>query len=177
MLFACSTNECIKSVNFYFDGDFAVKAVKNGENYILEQFDKKLFADELFSNMSLKNGNEFSDFSETVMLQKELCRIKKDLQPFEKSDAVDKLNIKLGETIASQIVSALEEKENFYSVAVIDTESSASNFNSIMVIDTNMGALLLKPCVVGLENAVTITACTRNEIKMLVKSIVCRAVE
>lgn len=155
----------LRSVNYYFDIDFSLKVIKQGDNYILSDFAKSSFSDELLSQLKLKSSSGFSDNLETVLLIKDLLKAKEALKSGDTREALSLLDAKLNEDVLKAVISALLENENVYSLAVIDFDSSKNNFESIVIIDTDSGALAAKPCIVGLENGVRIISCECDEIK------------
>lgn len=168
VMFNSSKADCFESVNYYIDSDFSVMAKKVEDEYVISRMIKDDLLKDFISNISFKSKNEFKTSYEITFKQNELEQLKKDLKLGQKDATISQLKTKVKDEFLDVIVSALEEKEDFYAMAIIDNDSGDSVLETIMVIDTDKGAMIVQPQIVELDNAVKIIACKHCEVTSLI---------
>ena len=171
VLFTASANHTFRKINYYFKGNSVVKAQKETDGYTVSDFDGKEFVSDLVRNMSLRAEGEFENECELIFPQKELEQLKKEVMEGNRETARSIISGRASDAVLDVLISALGEKEDFYSVSVIHTDNSDET-GSVMIIDSQQGALLIQPFTMGLRTAIMVKACSRNSIQAAVKRLI-----
>lgn len=175
-MFNSSKENCFETINYYVDNEFCIKAKKEDGFYTLSKISIDELQDDYMSNISFRNANKFNTNYEIIFKQKELEQIKCDLRTEKKEKTLSQLKTRIKDEFLEVIVSALEEKEDFYALAIINNMGE-NLLETIMIIDAEKGALIVQPQIVDLENAVRFITCNQDEISSLINRFVKKITE
>lgn len=156
------------NIVYYFAKSRIVKSEKIYGSYVLADANTSSVSDEIRKEIQLSTIEEPLKFNKVHIPQKELDKIKKMVVSDDKKTATMAMQKYFDSKVTDIIIRGFENKENFYSIVVVDFESDVDAMKNIMFINSDFANIKLQPTVIDLITEIEFEPIENDAIYQLI---------